>query len=279
MPLIMAMIIKQMWDSFQTWRLIRDKDYNGLTNMAIDEAISHACGEEKSPTTLRLYGWKSPTVSIGYGQNAHSDIDFNFCKSAGIDVIKRPTGGRAVLHENELTFSISSSTENPLFPKNILKSHKKISEALLVGINRLGIKAELHHKSKKKLPRHPVCFYSPSMYELVVDGKKIVGCAQRRFKNSFLEHGSIPLRLNRNKISSILKDNLFSSNKNIESFYLENMAGLHELGSYFFPIDQIIKNIVAGFEDYFGISFEEGNLSTYERELVENINRLVGEAR
>jgi lipoate-protein ligase A len=111
------------------------------------------------------------------------------------------------------------------------------------------------------------------MYELVVGGKKIVGCAQRRFKNSFLEHGSIPLRLNRNKIFNILKDKTSSSKKIFESLSFENSAGLHELGSCLFPIDQIIENIVTGFEDYFGISFEEENLSAYEEELAQKIAR------
>ncbi|MBR34717.1 MAG: hypothetical protein CMH78_04455 [Nitrospinae bacterium] len=187
----------------QTWRLIRDKNHDGLTNMAKDEAISIACGEGKSPATLRFYGWKPPAVSIGYSQKAESDINLQYCNSVGIDIVKRPTGGRAVLHENELTFSFNVSIENPLFPKNILNSHKKISEALLLGLHAVGVNAQLQYKSKKEIHRNPFCFSASSLYELVFAGKKIVGCAQRRFRNSFLEHGSIPLKLDRRKLSSI----------------------------------------------------------------------------
>ncbi len=138
----------------QTWRLIRDKNHDGLTNMAKDEAISIACGEGKSPATLRFYGWKTPAVSIGYSQKAESDINLQYCNSAGIDIVKRPTGGRAVLHENELTFSFNASIQNPLFPKNILKSHKKISEALLQGLHKIGVNAKLQYKSKNRQSRN-----------------------------------------------------------------------------------------------------------------------------
>ena len=273
----------------QTWRLIRDKNHDGLTNMAKDEAISIACGEGKSPATLRFYGWKTPAVSIGYSQKAESDINLQYCNSVGIDVVKRPTGGRAVLHENELTFSFNVSIENPLFPKNILNSHKKISEALLLGLHTLGVNAKLQYKSKKGIHRNPFCFSASSLYELVFDGKKIVGCAQRRFRNSFLEHGSIPLKLDRRKLSSIFmyrnfnvlkiprkqeskfRKNLSFSEKKIESLYFENMAGLNELGSYSFSFDQLIENFLKGFEQHFEINFKEGALSHYEITLMRKI--------
>ncbi len=227
--------------------------------MAIDEAISVACGEGKSPTTLRLYGWKSPVISIGYSQKIETDINLPYCNSTGIEIVKRPTGGRAVLHENELTFSLNSSNDNHLFSKNILKSHKKISEALLVGIKRLGIDAELHCRSRKKTTRNPICFSAPSMYELVAGGKKIIGCAQRRYKNSFLEHGSIPLKLDRNKLFSV-----FKNDPSPDSDLPDNMAGLNELGSRNFSLDQVAESIIEGFKQYFDITFTEENLSEYE---------------
>ena len=257
--------------SLQTWRLIRDKKYDGYTNMAKDEAISIACGDGKSPATLRFYEWKLPTISIGYSQKVESDINLQYCKSTGIGIVKRPTGGRAVLHENELTFSINTSIENPLFPNNILKSHKKISEALLLGIHKLGVDAKLQYKSKKQINRDPVCFSASSIYELMVDGKKIVGCAQRRFRNSFLEHGSIPLKLDRLKLASIFRNGFSLSEKRLESFHFENMAGLNELGAGSFTHDRLTENIIEGFEQYFGIIFREEALTDYEIELVRKI--------
>ncbi len=255
----------------QTWRLIRDKNHDGLTNMAKDEAISVACGERKSPATLRFYGWETPAVSIGYSQKAESDINIQYCNSAGIDIVKRPTGGRAVLHESELTFSFNVSIDNPLFPKNILKSHKKISEALLLGFHKLGVNAKLQYKSKKEIHRNPFCFSASSLYELVFDGKKIVGCAQRRFRNSFLEHGSIPLKLDRRKLAFIFRNGLSFAEKKIESLYFENMAGLNELGSYSFSFDQMIEKFLKGFEQHFEITFKEGVLSDYEMGLMRKI--------
>ncbi len=255
----------------QIWRLIRDKNHDGLTNMAKDEAISIACGEGKSPATLRFYGWKTPAVSIGYSQKAETDINLQYCNSAGIDIVKRPTGGRAVLHENELTFSLNVSIENQQFPKNILKSHKKISEALLLGLHKLGINAKLQYKSKKETHRNPFCFSAPSLYELVFDEKKIVGCAQRRFKNSFLEHGSIPLKLDRRKLAFIFRNGLSFPEKNIEFPHFENMAGLNELGSYNFSFDQLIENFLKGFELCFEITFQEDTLSDYEIGLMRKI--------
>lgn len=262
----------------QTWRLIRDKSHDSFTNMAVDEAIAFACGEGKSPATLRLYGWKLPTISIGYSQKV-DDINLQYCKIAGIDIIKRPTGGRAVLHENELTYSVCSSIKNPLFPKNILKSHKKISEALLVGLKKLGIKPVLHYKTRKQISRHPVCFYAPSIYELVVDGKKIVGSAQRRFKKSFLEHGSIPLELNRKKLTRIFKNQFSLATDKLESLYFENMAALNELAACRYSCNQVAENIIEGFKEYFEINFKDEDLSDFENDLVKNATAMRGELK
>src|SRR3989338_7304887 len=128
----------------QTWRLIRDGFNDGFYNMAVDEAIASAVENGISPPTLRFYGWKSSTLTIGYSQKIDKKIDIEYCRKDGIDIVLRPTGGRAVLHDKEVTYSIISPRDNPLFPDNISGTYKAISEALAKGLSFLGIDANLN---------------------------------------------------------------------------------------------------------------------------------------
>jgi lipoate-protein ligase A len=249
----------------EIWRLIRDADYHGIDNMAIDKAICLACGEGNSITTLRLYGWKNPTLSIGYNQKL-AEIDCDFCKASSIDIIRRPTGGKAVLHEDEVTFSVASSLDNKLFPKTIPESHKKISLAILEGLRELGIDGRLQEKSLNKIPKDPNCFAIPSIYELTLNGEKIVGSAQRRYRKSFLEHGSAKLKINHDRLSRLFFKPCLGefSNNPILSNEPEPMAGICDFPQNNFTKEQIKDSIISGFEKVFGIRFDESLVNDYE---------------
>ena len=145
-------------------RLIDTGYNNAFMNMAIDEALISS----PSPV-LRFYGWKPAGLSLGYFQDI-SQINTQFAKDNGIDVVRRLTGGNAVLHEHELTYSFI--IDESLMPKSVLESYKAISRGLLLGLRKLGIKAAMNEEvvpGKKSA----VCFNDPSWYEIVVDGKKI----------------------------------------------------------------------------------------------------------
>jgi lipoate-protein ligase A len=179
------------------WRLIDSGPNLGAYNMAVDEELlARAQAGEKVPV-LRFYAWDPPAVSIGRFQKMEEAVNAGACKQRGIDIVRRITGGRAVLHNKELTYSIIASTDDLFFPKNVLGTYKLIAAGLLQGLTNLGIPAEMVSRSSRhaalvqKEARDPACFSSPSWYELLAHGKKIIGSAQRRLSGAFLQHGSI----------------------------------------------------------------------------------------
>jgi lipoyl(octanoyl) transferase len=179
------------------WRLLDTGPNLAAYNMAIDEELlARAQAGEKIPV-LRFYTWDPPTVSIGRFQKIETAVDAGACKLLGFDIVRRVTGGRAVLHRRELTYSVIARIDNPLFPPEVLGTYKIIASGLLAGLRNLGVDAEMvsrggrHASLVRKDAKDPACFSSPSWYEIVVQGKKIIGSAQRRLSGAFLQHGSI----------------------------------------------------------------------------------------
>lgn len=173
------------------WRLIYDIPANGAWNMAVDESLMESVGAGQSPPTLRFYSWNPPCLSLGYGQY-FSDVDLTRVDQLGWDVVRRPTGGRAILHTDELTYSLSLPANDNLAAGTIVESYQRISRALLEGLNRLGAAPRTDQRAEQ-IEVGPVCFETPSHYEITVDGRKLVGSAQTRRKNAILQHGSLPL--------------------------------------------------------------------------------------
>jgi lipoyl(octanoyl) transferase len=169
----------------------------GAYNMALDEELlARAQAAEKMPV-LRFYTWDPAAVSIGRFQKIEEAVNAGACERRGIDIVRRITGGRAVLHWRELTYSIIARTDAPLFPANVLGTYKLIAAGLLQGLRNLGIPAEMVSRSSrhaalvKKGAKDPACFSSPSWYEVLAHDRKIIGSAQRRLSGAFLQHGSI----------------------------------------------------------------------------------------
>lgn len=159
--------------------------------MACDLAISNYISSSKfNHPTIRIYSWTIPTLSLGKHQKL-DNINIDYLKEAGIDLVRRPTGGRAVLHHKELTYSFSAPLSYEKLPKNILNSYMKISEGLSTSLNLLGIICDME-KSKKQNLSKDICYDTPSMYELTVNGKKFIGSAQYRNHKFVLQHGAIP---------------------------------------------------------------------------------------
>lgn len=180
-----------------SWRFIDSGPNIGAYNMAIDEELLAKAQLGGKTPVLRFYGWSPPAVSLGRFQKIETAVDAAACKELGFDIVRRITGGRAVLHHHELTYSVIARIDNPLFPPNVLGSYKVIAAGLVAGLTNLGVSAEMvsrtgrHASLVNKSDKDPSCFSSPSWYEIVVDGKKIVGSAQRRQSGAFLQHGSI----------------------------------------------------------------------------------------
>ncbi|MCS7248030.1 MAG: lipoate--protein ligase family protein [Anaerolineales bacterium] len=189
-----------------TWRLVITSPARGAWNMAVDEAILEAIGRELVPPTLRLYSWEPPCLSLGYAQPI-GDVDLVALLANGWDLVRRPTGGRAILHTDELTYSVIGPHHEPRLQGGVLESYQRLSQALLKALELLNIPAQvqpLASSSASSFPslsaasvsnelNHPVCFEIPSNYELLAQGRKIIGSAQARRKEGVLQHGSFPL--------------------------------------------------------------------------------------
>ena len=161
--------------------------------MAIDEAITMAIAEGLAPPTLRFYAWAPPCVSLGRNQK-YADIDIARCAARGYDIVRRPTGGRAILHTDELTYSVIAPPDHPLMAGLVLDSYLRLSAGLVAGLVRLGIAAEPAPGTNRAGPDvSAACFEVPSAYEIVAGTRKVLGSAQARRARSVLQHGSLPL--------------------------------------------------------------------------------------
>jgi lipoate-protein ligase A len=239
--------------SSTTWPLIVDPALSGEVNMRIDERLLREVeASEVSQTILRFYSWARPTVSLGRSQKVEKAVDLDFCRDQGIDVVHRPTGGRAVLHDNELTYAVVSNEPERFDGGSVYGTYRRISEALLEGYLRLGVEAELardtvrHRRSDGD--RDDPCFLSPSRYELMFKGRKIVGSAQRRLRRGFLQHGSMLISCDRALLAR--------ATRMVDSSVLEDeMAGLTECLNEPPARDAMIAAFTSGFADSFDVEF------------------------
>src|SRR5918996_1504052 len=180
------------------WRLLMtppEPGASGAWNMALDEAIlEHAqAGRGASLPTLRLYAWAPACLSLGHAQ-PFTDVDSARLEERGWEVVRRATGGRAILHTDELTYSVIAPTDEPRVAGSVLESYNRLAQALLLGVQILGVPVEMSEVAQNNILRNnPVCFEVPSSYEITVNGKKLIGSAQARKKEGVLQHGSLPL--------------------------------------------------------------------------------------
>ncbi len=175
------------------WRLILDGAHTGAWNMAADEALAEAVDAGASAPVLRLYRWAPPCLSLGFSQ-PYEAADAAYCAGHGVDLVRRPTGGRAVLHHLELTYSVLAPLGAGPFTQDLQAAYQAICRALVAGLRALGVPAEVAGRPEGDLIK-PVqaipCFIGPAAGEVVAGGRKLVGSAMRRLGNSILQHGSI----------------------------------------------------------------------------------------
>ncbi|MFQ6034067.1 MAG: biotin/lipoate A/B protein ligase family protein [Candidatus Bipolaricaulia bacterium] len=169
------------------WRLIISGVESGGWNMALDEALWRSFSEVGRPT-LRLYRWVGPTLSLGRFQRVET-VDLEECARREIEVVRRPTGGRAVLHDREVTYSLVHPLEEM---GGVEEAHRQIAEALVAGLRKLGLAAELVEVERSSRNISGACFAAPTRFELTISGRKVAGGAQVRDRLALLEHGSLP---------------------------------------------------------------------------------------
>lgn len=191
------------------WYFINSGPCSPSYNMALDEALLDFHSKGEIPPVIRFYEWDPPTLSIGYFQKAEKEINLEQVKKQNLGFVRRPTGGRAVLHDKELTYSVIVTEQYPNMPESVTEAYRVISEGLLLGFQNLGLNAYFsipdteEKKEILKKPKSAVCFDAPSWYELVVEGKKVAGSAQTRQKGVILQHGAILLDLDIDQLLSV----------------------------------------------------------------------------
>jgi lipoate-protein ligase A len=258
-----------MRQSCETWRLLNDwHPLEGAVNMAVDEMLLEAVARPGALPVLRVYAWQPPCLSLGYGQ-PWADVDVAAAEARGWHVVRRPTGGRAILHTDELTYSLALPAEHPLALGTIVESYRRISQALLAALHTLGaaaFEAEPH-------PPEPaggvladgVCFRVPSHYEITVGGRKLIGSAQVRRRGGVLQHGSLPLGGDLARICDVLayaNDAAraeAAARLHARALTLETALGHRVLW------EQAASAVISAFAHTFGIAFQPRPLTADER--------------
>lgn len=244
------------------WRLIDSGEGDAYANMAIDEAITFSVIKGGSPPTLRFYAWKVPSVSLGYFQRI-DDIDIAYCLENNLPVVRRPTGGRAILHDDELTYSFASANTG-VFDTGLRESYYLLGQCFFYAFQMLGLDVEMMNKRQRGsiLTRSPLCFNSTSFGEITFKGFKLIGSAQRRWQKGFLQQGSIPFCIDEEMTKRIFK---------LPNDRFAEMKGLRN----FIDIDRhkMKKAITHAFEEIFNVRLVLSHLSEDELLLAEDLLR------
>ncbi|MGB2907858.1 MAG: lipoate--protein ligase family protein [Candidatus Aminicenantaceae bacterium] len=230
------------------WCLIVDPEPNdGSWNMAVDDYLFQSLGDEPN-TFLRFYSWAAPTVSLGYSQKVDRVLDRAYCRREGIAVVRRITGGKLVLHDREVTYSLCSS-DTDTFGSTLTESYRRISSGLMRGLESMGLRPCLADVPPQAYTRGDLpCFSYPARDEIEIGGLKIVGSAQKRVAGRFLQHGSIPLQENDARLRHVSL--LEKRGEHIRMISLSQALGK--------PVDfhWAVDRLAAGLAEYFGASLE-----------------------
>lgn len=255
------------------WRLIEDGPGDGRLNMAIDRAILTACDRGQAPATLRLYGWDKPTLSIGYSQNELKDVNREQCEKRNIPIVRRFTGGRALLHQHEITYSLVAPIPFPGIPGNLAGAFCAVSKAVILSLEKAGVPCPEMIGKEKRTPgmsrkRSPACFSASNHWEISVQGKKLAGSAQRRLSRAFLQHGSILLDKDSELANNLLRYSTEPEKKEGLNALISNTLSLSEILSVNLSWERLTHFFVEGFQEKFSGIWQSGSLSPTEKELV-----------
>jgi lipoate-protein ligase A len=257
-----------------TWRLLKTAPASGAWNMAVDEAILEAAGRHIVPPTLRLFAWEPACLSLGYAQPI-ADVDGGRLAARGWGIVRRPTGGRAILHTDELTYSVIGPEDEPRLAGDILTSYKRLSQALLAAMEILSVPVEAQtNKEGNGHSKEPVCFEVPAKYEITMDGKKIIGSAQARRKEGVLQHGTLPLYGDLTRITQALAFEDEEGRAKAGERLLTKAATVEDALGRKVSWEEAGEAFVQAFTNALNLDLEEGELSEWEKVRAEE---LVGE--
>lgn len=244
------------------WRLLDSGPASGPWNLALDEAIFHAVRTGASPPTLRLYRWSAPALSIGYAQDRERDVDLDACRALGIAVVRRVTGGRAVLHDAEVTYSVAAPAGLPGFGDGLDQTYRMVAAGLIAGLRRLGLRAVVPSRGPReplRAQRSAACFGATARHEITLAGRKLIGSAQRREAGAFLQHGSLLLESHELLLGRVLRGHASAKTA-------AGMTGLADV----LPCRPAPAAVVAALADgcaaAWGVRFARGDISPAEEQ-------------
>lgn len=257
-----------------SWRILPYQVISAFENMAIDEAVFREVQDRRSPPTIRFYGWSRPSVSIGYFQDLRGEVDLDACRRLGVDVVRRPTGGKAVLHGSDLTYAVIARQEEPFFPSGILPTYLAISRCLSRALRDWGIPVDYAEEGRPTGGEllAASCFAKPSRYELLVNARKICGSAQARSRGAFLQHGSILIDFDALRSAEVLRGT------GGEHERVRMLAASVTCIRDFQPVDgetplRLSRSLEEAFRGEWGIRPATAGLTERERALAERIGR------
>lgn len=253
---------------FREWRFLDTGVHDGFLNMAIDEAILTAHLQGHCPPTLRVYRWHPPALSLGYFQDLEGEIEITKCSELRIDIVRRLTGGRAVLHDEELTYSVVTSEEYG-FPRSLAQSYRLLNEGLIAAYALLGVDVCLEEHPRE--PLSAACFSSAGLADLTCQGRKVCGSAQFRRGNALLQHGSLPIRLDAQVFFSLLRFPSEAMREKARADLAQKAASLSDLLGDTIGWPELQEALVKGFQSSLGIALDEEALTLEEWELAQKL--------
>jgi lipoate-protein ligase A len=257
-----------------TWRLLITPPLDGATNMAIDEAILHALAQGHGTPTLRFFQWEPACLSLGYNQH-WQEVDEAACWRLGYTWTRRPTGGKAILHTDEVTYSLIIPHDDPRIQGGIVESYRILSLGLLRGLEALGVQANQATKEDiasgfRAAKGGPVCFDTPSRYEITWQGKKLIGSAQLRRKGIVLQHGTLPLYGDLNRILGVL--NLSAEERARQAELLPQRAiTLEQVMGQALGHNDVVAALAQGFAQQLNLTLPEMALTEAEQTLANQL--------
>lgn len=266
-------------DMTTTWNFINSGACSPSYNMALDEALLKWHGQGELPPIIRFYEWAPATLSIGYFQRAHRDINFDQLHKLNLGFVRRPTGGRAVLHEHELTYSIIVSEDYPNMPKTVTEAYRVLSEGLLKGFQNLGFDAYFsvpetaEEKEALQKPKSAVCFDAPSWYELVVEGRKVAGSAQTRQAGVILQHGAILIDLDQEKLISVFNFKDEAAKQKMREQLPHKAVAINDLSDRRVTVDECVDAFQQGFAQALQIELVPYTLTAEQEAYVQELAR------
>lgn len=253
----------------EKWNFIDTGSQSAIINMAIDEMLLIWHSEGKIPPTLRFYRWSNPSLSIGHFQDVGKTIDLNGVRKHDCELVRRLTGGSAVLHDNELTYSLVISEKHPSIPTSIREAYYALSKGIVCGYNNLGIQVEYATPKKEVgLNQTAVCFEKLAYYEMVVDGKKISGNAQTRKKDVLLQHGSIPMSIDEHLLFDLFQFPSEDMRHKKRTLFSNKATSINQHTDQIHRYALIKDAFYQGFEEGLGVTFHPFRLTKAQWEEV-----------